>query len=222
MIVMSDRSRRVTSPLLDLTPAERDRIARAVHRAVATMRPPGGGGYHCCGYAAAGAAILLSRGFEVARQFGSFQLVPDPDDPTYAFTYDASSRGAPERGEFHAWLASREGVFIDFSAKDWPAMATDTTHRMTPEESRQFPASAKWGVTDIHKAVVEWKQPRLDYLWSAWNEVPYYVRYRADPEVITWGQANSMPRATLDELARLTIRLYELDPAVFLAWPGHD
>jgi hypothetical protein len=210
MIVLSNRSKRVSSPLLDVPAEEKARMARAVHRAVAITRAPYRGGYHCCGYAAAGAALLMYKGFEVARQFGSFQLVPDPDDPTYAFTYDAESEGALQRGEFHAWVACSDGVLIDFSAKDWPAMAEDTTHRLTGEQSKRYPPNAKWGITDVDKRDIEWKQPRLDHLWSAWNELPDYVRYMVSSRVTDWGRANTIPRDALDELARLTIRLYRL------------
>jgi hypothetical protein len=221
MIVLRDRSRPVASPLLDVPTAGRDRIARAVRRAVATMRRPAGG-YHCAGYAAAGAAILAHRGFDVARQFGSFGLAPDPEDPTYMITWAVGSPGAMERGEFHAWLASRDGVVIDFSAPDWPAMVEDTTHRMTPEPLDPFPGIAPWGESCAPKADVRWERPRPDYLWCAWNELPDYVRYLPDPAATARGRATSIPPSGRDELVRLAIWLYRTDPAVVVGLPGCD
>ena len=71
--------------------AGRDRIARAVHRAVDLV--PASFGGKCVYHALGGLAILTAIGFRVMPQFGSVILYPDAADPELAYAINSESPG---------------------------------------------------------------------------------------------------------------------------------
>jgi hypothetical protein len=200
------RKRPAYSPLLDMPEWKRDVIAGAVHRVVDRVVGPGG---KCGYYTMAGTAILMYLGHRVASQFGSLMLFGDPDDPTLAYTIDAESPGALDRGEYHGWIASPEagGVFIDFSARDWPEMVDGTiTGRISVEQAAAAPASAFAGA--MSDEVLRWNRPRPDYLWCAGADMPDYVRIRPSMEAIVT-QRKRFHEAHGEPFFRMAIETYK-------------
>jgi hypothetical protein len=205
MVAFTDRSRPVASPLFEMPPARRDRIARAVHRVAGSVIAPFGG--KCGYYTMAGAAILMHLGHEVMSQFGSMVLHPDPADPTLMFAIDAESPGALDRGEYHGWIVSPEGVFIDFSARDWSKMVEGVNMgRLSAADAALAPATAFGG--EATDEVMRWNRPPLDYLWCAWNDMPDYVRFRLAAEAIVL-QRRRFHEAHGEVFIRMAIRTYE-------------
>jgi hypothetical protein len=154
------------SPLAEMPIEERDRIAGAVHRCVDSLFPGQAGTCHY--HAMAGTAILTYLGHDrVHRQYGSLVLRPDPDDPELGLLIDADQSDLGRTGEFHAWVASEDGMLFDFAARHWPGLTDGTT-------------LAIQGATTM-----PWKRPTTSYLWSPWDEIPEYVSYRVHPEVTT-------------------------------------
>jgi hypothetical protein len=145
---------------------------------------------------------------EVTTNFGSMKIAPDRADPGLWWGYDAESAGACDRGEFHGWLASPDGVFIDFSAHDWPRLIGRFNRNLPGAAAlaRDYPTVAFPGAAPPIQAI-RWDRPALDYLWCAWTEMPDYVRYIPSAEV-TARQRALFHREHGEPFVRLAIQVY--------------
>lgn len=204
-IVLTDRSKAVVSPALDLPEVDRNRIAAIVHGMVDGLGNFKGG--RCAYYALAGFAILeIAKHIHCSIQCGSLTIQPNPEGPTLHFGIDAESPGAKDRGEFHAWIATPEGVMIDFSARDWPQMVGGSKMgRMSAEQARLIGGAAAEDTVD---EPMKYQQVEIPYLWSAWNEMPEFVHLRANFEVTGWLQRELLGWDGMKEFMKQAVKTY--------------
>jgi hypothetical protein len=108
-------------------------------------------------------------------QVGTLMLQLDEEDPTLFWAIDDSRPESVATGEFHAWVGTKSGVLVDFSARRWPAMVEGRMGGMQfiPLPDGSAPAS-------------RYSRPRLDYIWSAWNRMPGWVRLVPDAAATKW------------------------------------
>jgi hypothetical protein len=210
-----DATRPIASPLLDMPQEGRDRVARAVDHVVDRVCYEGSAGGRCVYYTMAGCAILMYLGYRVVTQFGSLRLRPDPSDATLWYAIDAESPGALGRGEYHGWIASPEGVFIDFSARDWPDMVESISmDRLSAADAASHaPTGAFAGETTDD--VLRWDRPRPRYLWCGADELPDHVRFRPSTQA-TIALSGRFREAHGESFLRLAIETYK----GLLAWPA--
>jgi hypothetical protein len=136
--------------------------AEAVHRAVCEVR--GGDGFgQCFYYAQAGHGLLsLTNHAPNYVQAGSLYLQPNPQDPTYWRACVPEAHGV-DRGEFHCWLASESGVFIDFASRHFRRWVEEIIpHNGILEQGPGY--------------VILSREPKEDVPWT-----------RPDPPVVVWG-----------------------------------
>jgi hypothetical protein len=166
VIELSDHGRPVPFPLLTLPTSQKDRVARAVHRAadryysrLLHLVEDGG---KCVYYTFAGAVILTHLGYQTTPNFGSMVLAPDRDDPSRRICWDADG---DEPDNFHGCLISSDRVMIDFSARDWPQWVEQHN-----KKRRIALASGELTPQEVQHEL-RWNRPPMDYFWCPIAEI---------------------------------------------------
>jgi hypothetical protein len=165
----------VKDPLLEVSEEQRNRIVGAAQRAVATFDNDGGG--LCVHYAIAG-WYLITKYLKLpcSIQCGTLLLQADPEDPTLLFAIDGDREDSVRNGEFHAWIGTQTGVFIDLSAKDWPDLVEGKVGQLILLPDGSSPS-------------FRYRRPHLNHIWSAWNRTPDWIHMRPIEAPTRWVQS---------------------------------
>ena len=175
MGIQSRSKREMKQNVQAARPTKQDIIAKAIHDAVASMPSPAG---RCLFYAHCGQMILkIFENIESFVQVGSLSLFVDPNDPSLMVKYNAAN-GNYRLSEFHAWLATRDGIVIDFSTRDFRSMVEGEIR--SEHAVAKGPVSASFGDAVFVGERIKYRRPTLDYIWCRAQDIPRFVRYTAD------------------------------------------